>query len=578
MRHLRIKALTILLLALALAPFVATAAVSPTYSSVTSYPSNNVVADGSAYSTITVTVRDTSNAVMAGQTINYNVVGNSYEVSYSTLVSDTNGIVTMTITSTKAQVKTISASVGAVDFTNVTYITFIAAAVDAGHSTAVANPTTGVNADGVDSSTITATLKDVRDNLCVGRTVTLSASGGASCSSPAVTDASGVTTGTVTSTSSGTKTVTVVGDGVTLSTTPTVVFQTPVAPPSASLTPPPASPTNNAAADGSAYATILVTVRDTNNVAMTNKTVVLAASGTHNTLSTPAVTDTNGQTSATIRTTTAELKTITATVSSVTFTQQAAVTFIAPVVSATLSSVTASPTNYITADGTNYTTLTITIVETNGVLLANQTVTLSASGSGNTFSTPALTDTNGQTTATLSSTNGGTKTITASVGSVTITQQPVIIFIPISLPVSATLSTLTASPTNNVLADNNAYTTFSIHIVDLTNAPLAGKTVTLAVSGSWNVISSLALTDTNGKTTATMISSLAETKIAVASVGSVTITQQAAVVFIPVPIVLTCNSNNLSPIYLPGVWPTNTPWWSLYTPPRTRSEERRVGT
>src|ERR1035441_4379082 len=208
MRRLPIKVLTILLLALALAPFVATAAVSPTYSTVTCSPTNNVIADGSDYSTITVTVRDTSNAVMAGQTIDYNVIGNSYEVNYSTLVSDTNGIVTMTITSTKAQVKTISASVGAVYFTQVAYVTFIAAAVDAGHSTATANPTTGVNADGVDSSTVTVTLKDVHDNLAVGKTVTLSASGGANCSSPAVTDSSGVTTGTVTSTTSGTKTVT----------------------------------------------------------------------------------------------------------------------------------------------------------------------------------------------------------------------------------------------------------------------------------------------------------------------------------------------------------------------------------
>src|ERR1035441_8455924 len=162
MRHLRIKALTILLLALALAPFVATAAVSPTYSSVTAYPSKNVVADGSADSTIPVTVRDTSNAVMAGQTIDYNVIGNSYEVNYSTLVSDGSGIVTLTIQSTKAQVKTISASVGAVNFTQVALVTNIADVVNASHSTATANPTTGVNADGVDSSTVTVTLKDVR--------------------------------------------------------------------------------------------------------------------------------------------------------------------------------------------------------------------------------------------------------------------------------------------------------------------------------------------------------------------------------------------------------------------------------
>jgi hypothetical protein len=50
------------------------------------------------------------------------------------------------------------------------------------------------------------------------------------------------------------------------------------------------------------------------------------------------------------------------------------------------------------------------------------------SGTSNTVSTPALTDANGQTTATVKSTVAGTKTVTASVGTTTISQQPTVTF------------------------------------------------------------------------------------------------------------------------------------------------------
>ena len=50
------------------------------------------------------------------------------------------------------------------------------------------------------------------------------------------------------------------------------------------------------------------------------------------------------------------------------------------------------------------------------VALSGQTVTLNVSGSGNIVSTPALTGANGQTTATLKSTVGETKTITVTIG------------------------------------------------------------------------------------------------------------------------------------------------------------------
>jgi hypothetical protein len=55
-------------------------------------------------------------------------------------------------------------------------------------------------------------------------------------------------------------------------------------------------------------------------------------------------------------------------------------------------------------------------------LVSGATVTLSATGTGNTLTPSRITDVNGQITGTLSSIAAETKTITATVGAVTITQ------------------------------------------------------------------------------------------------------------------------------------------------------------
>src|SRR5207244_2817401 len=65
--------------------------------------------------------------------------------------------------------------------THTVQVTFVAGAVDAGVSTVVASPSTGVMADGSATSTITVTLKDANGNLVTtGKTVKLTAGTGSS--------------------------------------------------------------------------------------------------------------------------------------------------------------------------------------------------------------------------------------------------------------------------------------------------------------------------------------------------------------------------------------------------------------
>ena len=61
--------------------------------------------------------------------------------------------------------------------------------------------------------------------------------------------------------------------------------------------------------------------------------------------------------------------------------------------------------------------------------------------------------------------------------------------------------------------------------------PLAGQTVSLSVSGSGNTVSTPAATGANGQTTATLTSTVAETKTITVTIGSTQINAQPTVTF-----------------------------------------------
>ncbi|HEU5153686.1 MAG TPA: Ig-like domain-containing protein, partial [Gemmatimonadales bacterium] len=85
--------------------------------------------------------------------------------------------------------------------------------------------------------------------------------------------------------------------------------------------------------------------------------------------------------------------------------------------SASLSSISANPLTLTAGSGSSV--ITVTIRDSLGLPLAGLTVTLTASGSGNTVTQPTqVTDANGETTGSLSSTVAETKKVKASVGAV----------------------------------------------------------------------------------------------------------------------------------------------------------------
>src|SRR6266511_1925102 len=134
---------------------------------------------------------------------------------------------------------------------------------------------------------------------------------------------------------------------------------------------------------GGGGATITVTVKDANGTPISGATVVLAATGSGNTLTQPTgPTNASGVATGTLSSTVAGAKTVSASASGTAITQTATVTVNPGPVSAEQSTVAAAPSSIAAATGTS--TITVTAKDANGNAISGATVVLAATGSGNT--------------------------------------------------------------------------------------------------------------------------------------------------------------------------------------------------
>jgi hypothetical protein len=298
-----------------------------------------------------------------------------------------------------------------------------------------------------------------------------------------------------------------------------------------------ASPTS-IVASGSSTSTVVMQARDLNGVNLTSGGSTVTFVTTNGTIG--STTD-NGDgtyqatlTSSTIVTNATVFAklggTNIATIGTATNSASLTVNFTLGPVSATVSTATANPTN-VAADGTSPSTITITAIDAYGHPLAGQSVSLSVSGSGNTVSTPANTGANGQTTATITSTVGETKTVTVTIGSTQINAQPTVTFIIGG--VNTVKSTAVASPNTGLVADGISTSTITVTAEDGSGNLLTGKPVMLGVSGSGNSLTQLSsTTDVNGQITAMLASTVAGTKTITVTIDGTVINAQPTVTFV----------------------------------------------
>lgn len=223
-------------------------------------------------------------------------------------------------------------------------------------------------------------------------------------------------------------------------------------------------------------------VRDTFNNPVPRVTVDFAVTGGGGSVSgTPAVTDTNGIATVGSWTLGSDLgtNTLSATVSGLSGAATFAATATIRPASASRSTVVAAPATIVASNGASLSTITVTAVADNGLPIEGASVIVVASGSGNRVTQPTSpTDSNGVTTATLSATTSGTKTLTARIGNVWVTQTAQVTVTPgAPARLSATVSRNQTAPIGRLVAAPPA-----LRVLDAFENGVPGVSVTFAVT------------------------------------------------------------------------------------------------
>ena len=176
-------------------------------------------------------------------------------------------------------------------------------------------------------------------------------------------------------------------------------------------------------------------------------------------------------------------------------TQDASVAFVAAAVNPGTSTVVAGAATQ-TTDGGATITITVTLNDAFGNPVAGETVTVEATGTGNTISTPAVTDAAGQTTATISSTKAEEKTVTAKVGTTAVGTDTV------TFTAGAATQFAVSAAKTTLASDGKGTTTVRAQVLDANGNLVTTDSTTSftfdVTHGTYLVVNTSPVTATNG--------------------------------------------------------------------------------
>lgn len=179
---------------------------------------------------------------------------------------------------------------------------------------------------------------------------------------------------------------------------------------------------------------------------------------------------------------------------------------------------------------------TVLVTDANANPVPHDTVTFAVTAGGGTLAPPVPVVTGLDGKASIAWTLGpskGANTMTATTAGTGVTGNPATFtaVATVGAP-SAAQSTISASPPSIPPSNGTVFSTITITVKDSTGATISGQTVTIASTGSGNTIAQPTdTTDAQGRATAALSSSVAESKIITATVnGSVVLTHTDTVI------------------------------------------------
>ncbi|XTZ39993.1 Ig-like domain-containing protein [Salmonella enterica] len=357
-------------------------------------------ADGSDTDSVKATVSDANGNLLSGQSVSFTADNGATIAASGT--TDAQGEVTMTLTSSKAVQSKVTASVNGSSQSQT--VSFVADSTSAQVTSLVVVKDQAI-ANGTDTNSVKATVKDANGNLLAGQSVSFKADNGSTIAADGTTDAKGEVTMTLTSTKAGQSNVTASVNGSSQSQLINFVADNTTAQiASGSLV----VVQNNAQADGSQTNSVKATVTDANGNLLSGQTVAFTADNGA-TIAASGTTDAQGEVSMTLTSNTVGQSAVTASING--SSQSVKVTF-ASLIVVTLT----VEQNDIVADGVTTGSIKATVTEL-GKLMAGKKVTFSPNKS-QVYITPensGVTDANGEVSATISAVTGGVVGVTATV-------------------------------------------------------------------------------------------------------------------------------------------------------------------
>ncbi|OUS31017.1 hypothetical protein A9Q99_04925, partial [Gammaproteobacteria bacterium 45_16_T64] len=486
----------------------------------------SVTADGTTTSTITVQTKDAqgNNVTSGGATI---VVAEDGNGTLSAVTDVGNGTYTATVTNTLAETLTISGTLNGSAITDTASVTFTVGAASTANTT-ISVSSASVTADGTSTSTITVQTVDSQGNLLAtgGDSIALSNNGDGVIST-VVDNSDGTYTASISNTTA--EAVIVSGDlnSSAISDTANITFTPGAA--STSQTTLAATPTS-LLADGATTSTVTVQIKDAqgNNLTSGGHTIVLSNNGSA-TIGT--VTDVgNGTYTATVVSTTAESITVSGTLNGSNISSTINITFTPGSATTAQTTISATPTT-ITADGSSNSTITVQTKDVNGNNLNSGGATIVLTQDGSATLSAVTDNSDGTYTATVSSTTAESITVSGSLNASTITNTTDITFISGSTA-STSETTITVSPTT-LTADGTSTATITVQAKDNFSNDIVSGGLSISLSNDGNAIISSVTDNSDGTYTATITNTTAENITISGMIGASTITDTAALSFIP---------------------------------------------
>ncbi|WP_420178045.1 invasin domain 3-containing protein [Morganella morganii] len=498
----------------------------------------SIVANGTAESTLKLTLKDVNGNLVSGQTVQFTTT--LADTTFTTVKDNQDGTYTATLKGTKAGDALLKVTVnGAVlEVAPVTVtLTADSSNLDKDKSSLTAAPLTIV-ANNTTTSEVKLTLKDANGNLVSGQTVLFS------------TTLANTTFGTVNDNQDGTYTATLkgktAGDAVIKVTVGGNALE--VAPVTVKLT---ADSSNldkdksvleaaplSIVADNATESTVKLTLKDVNGNLVSGQTVLFSTTLANTTFGT-VKDNQDGTYTATLKGKTAGAAEIKVTVGGNAL-EVAPVTVTLTPDSSKLdkdkSSLTAVPLT-IVADGATESALTLTLKDVNGNLVPGQTVLFSTGLADTTFS--GVTDNqDGTYTATLKGTKSGNALLKVTVNSAELAVAPVTVkLIGDQDNLDKDKSALTADPLT-IVANNTTTSLVKLTLKDINDNPVTGQTVLFSTTLA-NTTFGTVTDNQDGTYTATL-----QGKTAGAAVIKVTVGGNALEVA-PVTVTLTADSSKL---------------------------------